>query len=188
MTERARDGIITGVTLAAVLALVVIGWQRRDQGRPPETGAAAPELVAPDLAGDTLRLSELRGRVVLLNFWATWCPPCLREMPSMERLYRELRATGLEVVAVSLDAAPGERDDFGIAGGDVAAFAAAHDLTFPILLDPDGVSRQRFGVQGLPTTFLIDRRGRIRDKVLGGREWDEGASAAMVRELLGVSR
>jgi cytochrome c biogenesis protein CcmG, thiol:disulfide interchange protein DsbE len=184
MTDTTRDWLVTGAALAAVVALIGIGWERRERVQPPERGVAAPDFAAPTLGGDSLRLSELRGRVVLLNFWATWCPPCLREMPSMERLYRALAGAGLEIVAISLDARPGERDAMGQLGGDVGAFAREHGLTFPILLDPAGESQWIYGVQGLPTTFLIDRNGMIREKVLGGREWDEGEAAELVYRLI----
>lgn len=184
MTESGRDWLVTALVLAVVAVLVVVGWDRRERVQPADRGSAAPDFAAPTLAGDTLRLGELRGQVVLLNFWATWCPPCLREMPSMERLYQEWKDEGLEIVAVSLDAAPGERDELGVPGGDVARFVAEHGLSFPILLDPAGESRRVYDIVGLPTTFLIDRSGMIREKVLGGREWDEGEAAAQVGRLI----
>jgi peroxiredoxin len=137
----------------------------------------APPLVLPDEEGNkTWRLSDLRGKVVLVNFWATWCPPCRKELPSMERLWRQFRDAGLVVLGVNV----------GETGDEVFAFSKGLDtpLTFPLLLDEDSAVAQSWPVKGLPTTFLIDKQGRMAFGVIGGREFDSPAIVQQVRELL----
>ncbi len=138
---------------------------------------AAPPLALPDEEGKkTWRLSELRGKVVLVNFWATWCPPCRKELPSMERLWRQFKDQGLVVLGVNV------AED----GNAVFAFSNGLEtpLTFPLLLDEDGTVTQSWPVQGLPTTFLVDKQGRIAFGAIGGREFDSPAIVDQVRQLL----
>src|SRR3954447_15889020 len=133
-----RQWIIVGAVLLVLAALVGVGWMSRGKFLPVDVGSGAPEVHASDLRGRPVKLSDLRGQVVLLNIWATWCGPCQQEMPSMERLYRQLHPRGLRIVAVSIDAAPGKVDLDGRAGGDVVGFAREFGLTFDIWQDPSG--------------------------------------------------
>jgi peroxiredoxin len=135
----------------------------------------APDFTVPNLAGGTVALREHRGTVVFLNFWATWCPPCKEEMPSMERLYRRFKGRGLTILAISLDAGD---------PGKVAAFVRALDLTFPIGLDLKLEAANRYGIRGLPGSFLIDRSGQIAAIALGPRDWDSPAAHGVVEALL----
>jgi len=126
-----------------------------------------PELFAPDfglsdLSGKTVRLSNFRGKAILLNFWATWCAPCRQEMASMERAYREYKDRGLAVLAVSLDRG---------SQSAVEAFVRQLNLSFPVLLDPTKKIANIYRVYGLPTTYLIDRYGYIVVREYGGRDW-----------------
>jgi peroxiredoxin len=156
-------------------------WEGRGGFGPLDSGSRAPDYAAPSLTGDTVRLSELRGRVVLLNVWATWCKPCVREMPALQRLYEALEPAGLSVVAVSVDnAALG----LGSAADDVRAFVAEYGIGFTILLDPESAIENVFQVTGLPMTYVIRRDGRIHSKVLGPREWDDPGTQAEIRQLL----
>ena len=136
----------------------------------------APALKLKDLDGKTLDLAQLKGKVVLINFWATWCPPCRKELPSMERLWRQLKDQGLVVLGVNV----GESAD------EVFAFSNGLEtpLTFPLLLDEDSSVAQSWPVKGLPTTYLVDKRGRIAFGVIGGREFDSPAIVEQVRGLL----
>ncbi len=135
----------------------------------------APDFVVPDLAGRTVRLSGLRGKVVVLNLWATWCAPCIEEMPSMERLYARLRDTDFALLAVSQDE-DGKRV--------VAPFVERMHLTLPVLLDPERQVGDRYGVTGYPETFVIDRNGYLVEHVLGPRDWAAPDEIAALQALI----
>jgi len=141
----------------------------------PKPAKAAPdfELRTPD--NGVLRLSDLRGKVVFLNFWATWCEPCREEMPSMERLHRAYKDRGLAVVAVSLDSQ---------GASVVKPFVKRFGLTFPVGLDPKMAVRETYGVWAVPSTFLIDRSGKRVLFANGAREWDSQAAHAVIESLL----
>ncbi|MHB1145697.1 MAG: TlpA family protein disulfide reductase [Thiobacillus sp.] len=136
----------------------------------------APALKLNDLDGAVHDLARLKGRVVLINFWATWCPPCRREMPSMERLSQALESEAFSVLAV----------DVGEDADTIDAFTSQLDTvpTFPILLDTRSRAMQAWKVAGLPTTFLVDKRGRIVASAIGGREFDHPELIRAIRELL----
>lgn len=114
-----RQWWIVGAVVLLLAVLVGVGWLVRDRFAPVEVGTQAPNFRAVDLQGRAVELADLRGEVVFLNIWATWCPPCREEMPSMQRLYERLGPEGLRIVAVSIDAAPGEADSAGRPGGDI---------------------------------------------------------------------
>jgi cytochrome c biogenesis protein CcmG/thiol:disulfide interchange protein DsbE len=124
----------------------------------PEQGFTAPDLTLETLDGESVRLAQLRGQVVLINFWATWCPPCRDEMPAIQEAYDEHREEGLVVLAVNLM----ESD------AQVSDFAGEMELTFPILMDRRGSVAERYRVQSLPTTYFVDRSGVIQDIAIGG--------------------
>jgi cytochrome c biogenesis protein CcmG/thiol:disulfide interchange protein DsbE len=185
MTERGkRQWLVVGGVLAVLAALVAAGWAARARFLPVEVGSSAPEVRASDLGGRPVALSSLRGQVVLLNIWATWCGPCQQEMPSMQRLYQQLHPEGLRIVAVSIDAAPGRLDGDGREGGDVGVFARQLGLTFDIWRDPAGQIGRDYRTTGVPESFLVDRDGRIVKKVIGATEWDDPATLELVRRLL----
>src|SRR5690554_3942099 len=120
MSERTRNQLFMGFVLGAIAALIAIGWTQRARFGPLETGARAPAFSARTLDGGTASLDSLRGKVVLLNVWATWCAPCVKEMPALERLHRELAAEGLAVIGVNVDA--GSLDPDGAAARHVREF------------------------------------------------------------------
>lgn len=139
----------------ATLALASVPWGCAPAGDPgPTLGRPAPAYGAVTLAGDSLSLGDLRGRVVLLNFWATWCAPCRHETPFLQQLYEERSPGGLEIVGVSMDT----RD----ADDDVADFVREYGVTYPILVDPQMRGMDVYRVLGLPATFLVDRDGVLR--------------------------
>jgi peroxiredoxin len=142
----------------------------------PAEPTAAPDLELPDLTGQPVRLGDLRGRVVLLNFWATWCAPCREEMPALETLAGELGPRGLAVVGVN----------FKEPKPEVQAFMRDHRLGFPTLLDADGRVAQRYQVFGLPATFVVDRRGMLVGSVLGIRDWVSPGARAYLGRLLAM--
>ena len=137
---------------------------------------AAPDFALPDLDGKPHRLSDYRGKVVLVNFWATWCPPCRREMPSMERLSQQLQGEPFVVLAIDQQETP----------DDVFVFTGQLDPTphFPILLDRNSAVAPAWGVLGLPTSFIVDKNGRIAYRAMGGREFDHPDIVRTIRELL----
>jgi peroxiredoxin len=173
-----RDGLRTFLVVAAVVA-AAFGYVQlaEHKGYALQVGNTAPELRLPALAGGDHDLHAERGKLVVLNFWATWCPPCVAEMPSLERLQRALAAQGLSVVAVSTD-----RDEAAL-----ERFVAEHALTLRVLHDPGGrVAASAYHVTGYPETFVIDRAGRILQHVVGPAEWDSPEWQSRFRGLLGA--
>jgi len=134
-----------------------------------EVGSEAPDFELPTLAGDELSLRSLRGQVVLVDFWATWCGPCRQEMPALQRLYEELAGRGVEIVAINVDARP----------QTVPPYVRREGLTFPIVLG--GVAEQaRYRVSGLPTLFVVDQSGVIRYRHIG---YAPGAESVLAEEI-----
>ncbi len=170
----------------AALALVVVAWVARDRFRPVAAGFPAPEFEALDASGDTVVLADFQGKVVLLNVWATWCGPCVEEMPSMQRLYDRFSRDDFEIAAVSVDAPVGRADGAGNAGGDPVAFARDLDLTFPVLLDPAGRIQRTYRTSGVPESFVIGADGTIYKKVAGATTWDSPGNVRLIERLAGV--
>ena len=141
----------------------------------PSRSTAAPDFTVPSLVPPPIRLRDLKGSIVFLNFWATWCPPCKQEMPSMERLYRRYRDRGFTILAISLDSN-------GAAA--VAPFVKTLKLTFPIGLDPKMELANRYTVRALPSSFIIDRNGTMVAIALGPRDWDSSAARAVIESLV----
>jgi len=181
---KARRYIVTTSIAGLVALLAGLIWVNRDRFTPLDAGSSAPDYTAVSLAGDTVSLSSFTGDVVLLNVWATWCRPCVIEMPALQRLHEELGDDGLRIVAVSVDAPSGVIGAFGEAGGDVREFVDRLGLSFTVLHDPSGGIQARYQVNGLPTTYVIDREGRIRRKVLGAAAWDEPPLSDEIRKLV----
>ncbi len=133
---------------------------------------AAPPLVLPDIDGKPIDIASYRGRLVLVNFWATWCPPCRREFPSLGRLMRLFKPSELAVLAVNV----------GEDAETIFSFTGAIDVT--ILLDRDSAAMRRWPVKGLPTTFIVDKQSRLALRAVGGRDFDDPAIVAQMRVLL----
>ncbi|NGZ11406.1 MAG: TlpA family protein disulfide reductase [Nitrospira sp. LK70] len=140
-----------------------------------QVGDEAPNFMLRDLAGNVMSLSQLRGRVVLLNFWATWCGPCRVEMPAMEQLYRTLPRREFEILAVSTDPQ----------GAAVTRpFQREMGFTFPILHDSEYRVGLAYGARTIPITFMVDRRGIVREKIFGARDWDSPEARDLIHELM----
>ncbi len=170
-------------TAAAVILVCLLTLLHAAQAEsPPQTMSTMPDRpMAPDFAlKDTdrklYRLSEQRGKVVMVNFWATWCPPCRREMPSMQRAWETLKDEKFVMFAVNV----GEDEDtvFGF------TFSTGVELKFPILLDRDALTVKAWPVIALPTSFIVDPQGRIVYRAVGGREWDDPQLLEKIRKLL----
>jgi peroxiredoxin len=140
------------------------------------TPVAAPDFTLDDMDGESHSLGDYRGKVVMVNFWATWCPPCRRELPSMEALYRAFRDDAFTVLAINQWESP---DHVFAYMGQLEVFPA-----FPILFDRDSAVSQTFGVKGLPTTVLIDKRGRVVYRAVGGRDFNHPEVQEIIRTLL----
>ena len=134
----------------------------------------APALALLDIKGKALDLSELRGQVVVVNFWASWCPPCRAEMPSLERLAGKMISEGLRIVGVNI----------GESRADVEAFLKDVPVGFPVLLDNEGRTLKAWNVVAFPSTFLVDREGMLRFGVYGGIEWDDPEVVALIQGLV----
>jgi peroxiredoxin len=161
-------GLFTGVRLFA------------DQLFPVTVGSSAPDFKAKDLRSQRMRtLADYKGQVVLLNIWATWCPPCLAEMPSIEELYKDYGPLGLKVVAVSID-------DY-VSEDSIRAFTKNLGLTFEILHDPTHAIERTYQTTGYPESFVIARDGTIRKKWISAADWNSTGNRALVRELLGAA-
>lgn len=172
------------VAILAAGAVVLFAWLNRDRLSPVSPGRPAPEFVAVDLEGVEQTLDDFHGKVVLINIWATWCPPCQQEMPSMQRLREAVLDDDFAILAVSVDAPLGERDVFGREGGNLAVFAETMGLTFRILHDPSGKIQELYQTTGVPESFVVDRDGVIFKKVAGPTEWDAPAHVDLIRRLL----
>ncbi|HJV31300.1 MAG TPA: TlpA disulfide reductase family protein [Bacillales bacterium] len=133
-----------------------------------EAGAKAPDFELKTLTGETVKLSSLKGKKVMLNFWATWCPPCKAEMPDLEKLYKQ-KDNDLVILAVNIDPQL-----------DVKGFAKEFGITFPILLDEDDSVNERYQIISIPTTYFIDRDGVIQSKFIGGMNLEK------MKELTGT--
>lgn len=168
--------------LMALLAVVLFargGLAQTRSGRGaeewPQLGFLAPDFALRDLNGRRVKLSDFRGKqAVFLNFWASWCPSCQEEMPTMEKLYQQFRGRGLEIIAVSVD-----KDR-----ADVAKFVKTHAVKFPVLLDPDFTVAQEYRVTGIPTHYFIDRKGIIRSREVGSKDWSRPGTWRAIEELL----
>ena len=140
----------------------------------PRSGDLAPDFVLPDLAGNVQKLSNHRGKPVLVNLWATWCPPCIAELPLLDEIVRDYGPRGLVVL--------------GIAGDDeadrVRDFVAKYSPAFKVLLDPGGTVGTQYGITGYPETFLVDRDGRLVAKFIGPVPSDSGRLAPAITALL----
>jgi thiol-disulfide isomerase/thioredoxin len=188
LSERARDWLVTAAFVLVIGGLVTIGWLGREPPPAAVTGDPAPPLRVPLIDGDTADLAEYRGQVVMVNIWATWCPPCITELPSMQRTYEAYAAQGLEILAVAVDVRPGERQPDGRIEGVVSEFVDRFGLTFPVAVDPTGGTERLLGVNHLPTTLLVDRQGRIRAREVGGRYWDTEPYVELIESLLREDR
>ena len=142
------------------LSAIPIGVASNDHTIAPQAGFAAPDFTLKSADGRNYSLSELKGQAILLNLWATWCPPCRAEMPTIEKMYQEYKDQGLVVIAINMT----YQDD----PSSVVPFAQEYGLTFPILLDETGIVASAYQLRSLPSSFFINRKGIIQEVVIGG--------------------
>lgn len=171
----------TILILIIIISLSVAVSAGTIQERLTENGFAISDKIVQsinfkleNIHGIEEELTDYRGKVVFLNFWATWCGPCRYEMPSMEKLHNEFKGDGLEILAINL----GETVPL------VKEFLEEYNLSFTVLMDKDNSVAQVYGVRSIPTTYLIDRDGDILGMAVGAREWDSNALRELFREIL----
>ena len=165
--------LIAGLILAAMFMVV---WLQSAKYEPLTVGKSAPDFQLPDLNEKEIRLSDYRGKVVFLNFWATWCKPCREEMPSMEVLYKNFEKDGLVILAVSIDRVTTKKE--------IPPFVKSLNLTFPVLVDSWGQTDKRYKLMGVPETYIIDREGTLREKVIGPRDWTRLDNLQILTQLI----
>jgi len=172
---------IVAVVLLVVVCLIVyrrvalLGGPPIALPTPQERAFFTVDFILPDIAGNVVRLSDLRGRPVLINIWATWCYPCRVEMPSMNALYQDYHAKGLAIVAIATDAE---------GKPVVVPFLQTYRLAFTVLLDPQNMLGAQLQMPGLPTSYLLDKRGRIVGFEIGARDWNSRPIRHLLDQLL----
>ena len=142
--------------------------------KPVREGDSAPDFSLKDLSGRETKLSDYRGKVVVVNFWATWCPPCRSEIPSIARMNAAMAGTPFQLLTVSIDEGGKE---------PVEALFRNMNVRFPTLLDPSGKVGKRYGITGVPETFIVTPKGVVAKKVIGPLEWDDPRVLATLRNL-----
>ncbi len=170
-----RRGIVLTALVLCILPLLFVSCADRPQSLPggAEIGKPAPDFTLPGLGGDRISLKTFRGKVVLIDFWATWCPPCRNAMPGLNELYKRNFNRGFEVLAVSLDESP----------EPVRGFAKAENILFPVAVSGTDVAKQ-YGVTQVPAVFLLDKNGIVVHSAVGHSPALEKRIAGWVEELL----
>ncbi len=179
---RLKDGLL-GLLIIVALILLVLRFQK--MGNPqqeinfnqlkPKEGYLAPKFTLRNLRGNLEGLDDHAGKVIVVNFWATWCAPCVKEMPSFETLYRRFRSQGLTVLAVSLD-----KDR----SAKVQEFVDKYKLSFPVLLDTEGVAEKLYPSFTIPFTYVIDKQGRVVARIDGAKDWESPETFKAIEYLL----
>jgi cytochrome c biogenesis protein CcmG/thiol:disulfide interchange protein DsbE len=171
--------LIFGVGIVILITVFTLVWLQSAKYEPLAVGKPAPDFSLADLNDKPYRLSDFRGKVVFLNFWATWCKPCREEMPSMEILNKNFEKDGLVVLAVSIDRVTTSKD--------IPPFVKGLNLTFPVLIDSWGRTDKPYKRMGVPETFIIDQQGIIQEIIIGPRDWTRIDNLQILTKLLNVT-
>jgi len=187
-TQSARDAWGNGMKKATLIGIIAVlaaigflffyGQNSGQRVKIIREGDRAPEFSLLSLDGKAISLSSYRGKVVMVHFWATWCPPCIEELPTLERLYRAYFGKDLEILAVSVD-------EGGAAA--VGQFMQKNRFALPVLLNPDRSVAMQYGTLKFPETYLIDRDGIVRKKVIGAADWTSPAAQEIIQIMVGKS-
>jgi peroxiredoxin len=179
-TSGSRKPVVFLVLIILIAALFVAGYvakQRKGSGEQKiiTNGDRAPEFRLPALDGSQVSLADLHGKVVMVHFWATWCPPCVEELPTLAKLSQDLTGTDFVMLAISVDEGGGPA---------VTSFLQKNRLNVPVLLDPDRSIAGRYGTFKFPETYLVDRAGIVRAKVIGPADWRDPKAVRTLREMI----
>ena len=163
-------GKYTLIIVACCVSLLVSACGHLPQEDVATVGKQAPDFTLMDREGKTWTLSELKGQVVLVHFWATWCPPCVEEMPLMERLYTTVPGDKFKMLAILYNDKQSNAD----------FFAAKNKITMPILNDQKNTVGPKYGLTGVPETYIVDKQGVVREKFIGAARWDSPKAMQML--------
>jgi peroxiredoxin len=163
------------VLLASLMTVAAFPTGCQRSQRPVAIGEPAPDFTLPSPTQDSIALVDYRHRVVILNFWATWCPPCVQETPSLEKFSREMPKLHVAVIGVSVD-----QDEAAL-----KRFAADYHLSFPIARDPNQALAFRYGTSKFPETYILDRNGKVAEKIIGPIDWQDPRIVSFVQTLAG---
>lgn len=172
-----KSRVILIVLLFLAGTIVIFASRQENKSEVPEKKLAPPLEVMDAATGQALNLSQLKGKVVFVNFWATWCPPCKEEMPSIEALHRALAANDSFLMVTIV-----YKDD-PITAAD---YLLKNNYTFPLYIDKDGISAKRYGVTGVPETYLIDKKGVLKKRIIGPADWNSPEARAFINSLLSI--
>ena len=178
-THKYRIALLTALLTMLVMPLPVRA-QEPDNAMSvikPKVRMEAPDFTLVDIYGKPRGLSDFKGKVIVLNFWATFCGPCREEMPAMEKLWREFKDRGLVIIAVAGD--KGQKSMH-----KVKEFCEMYGVSFPVLLDPKGDVRRNYEVVALPTSYIIGRDNKLSGKIIGARHWDAEESRQLFDAIL----
>jgi peroxiredoxin len=168
-----KTGAVKVIVLAVILGGAAYFALRQRQARPLAIGDSAPDFSVPALPSGSLDLKNYRGQVVVLNLWATWCPPCVEETPSLEHFAAKMRDQGVIVLSISVDEDPKALQDF----------IQKYHISYPVGRDPDQSLAARYGTFLFPETYILDRRGLLAEKVVGATDWDDPRMQSFVLDL-----
>ena len=170
--------IVFLIVLVIAVVLFVLGFIAKDMKNARKiitTGDKALEFKLPDLNGQLVNLSDLRGKIVLVRFWATWCPPCVEEIPTLAYLNQELAGRNFAMLAISVDEGGAKA---------VGSFLRQKGLNVPVLLDPDRITATRYGTFKFPETYILDREGIVRYKIIGPGNWRDPSTAKLLKDMM----
>ena len=164
--------VVIALLFAGGALAFYLGHRSKDRAG-VQIGDDAPRFTLQALDGSSLSLNQFRHQVLVLNFWATWCPPCVEETPSLEKFAMETKPLGVQVVGVSVDEDPAA----------LSKFVAAYHLSYPVARDPQQALSARYGTFKFPETYIIDRNGRVAEKIIGAIDWQDPRIIAFVKSL-----
>ena len=168
-----KTKVVKATVLAAILGAAAYFGVRQHQARPVAIGDTAPDFSVPALPSGSVDLKSYRGQIVVLNLWATWCPPCVEETPSLVQFAEKMKAHGVVVLGISVDEDAKALQDF----------VQENHISYPVGRDPDRSLSARYGTYQFPETYILDRRGQVAEKVIGATDWDDERIQNFVLDL-----